>query len=91
MYMSRIGAKAFVFLGHSGANNPAAQEMIDDMQSAGARVKVVAGDVTLSKEIYKALHAVSQLGPLGGVIHGAMSLSVGDIHPDSRLLCVSKD
>ena len=75
-YMSCVGARAFVFLGRSGADKPAAQEMIRDIQSAGARVKVIAGDVTSREDICKALDAVSQLGPLGGVVQGAMSLNV---------------
>lgn len=68
------GARKFSFLGRSGTDKPTARAIVEELESAGATVNVVRGDVTSSSDIER---LVDQLeGNLGGVIHAAMGLSV---------------
>jgi NAD(P)-dependent dehydrogenase (short-subunit alcohol dehydrogenase family) len=72
--MMQRGAKKFVFLGRSGAKKPAARQLVEDLEEAGASVTVVQGDVCSFEDTKKAVEAVK--GAIGGVIQAAMGLNV---------------
>lgn len=55
-------------------DKPTARAMVKELESAGATVSVVRGDVTSSSDIKRLVDQVE--GNLGGVIHAAMGLNV---------------
>ena len=63
-----------MFLGRSGTDRKTANELVEELKVAGARVGVVRGDVTSIGDVEKLVSQVE--GPVGGIIHAAMGLSV---------------
>ena len=72
-WMMGRGARNFVFLGRSGSDNPAARDLIRDLQKQGAVAEVVRGDVGNREDVERAIDAARR--PIGGVIQAAMGLS----------------
>ncbi|KAK8024082.1 polyketide synthase [Apiospora rasikravindrae] len=73
-WMVARGARKFVFLGRSGCDKPTAQQLVSRLQSAGATVTVVRGDVANAEHVKNAVAACTALGPIGGVVQAAMGL-----------------
>ncbi|KAI1123051.1 putative polyketide synthase [Nemania abortiva] len=74
-WMMSRGARKFVFLGRTGADKPAARKFITQIQSKGARVAVVRGDVTQANDVAIAMAACETEGfVLGGIVQAAMAL-----------------
>lgn len=74
------GARRFVFLGRTGADRPVSRKLVDDLEASGATVKVVRGDVSVRCHVEQAVEKSQQLGPIGGVVQGAMGLSVSFLY-----------
>ncbi|KAH8427718.1 uncharacterized protein LDX57_005428 [Aspergillus melleus] len=72
-WMFARGARKFVFQGRSGADRPAARRLVEDLQSLGAEVSVVRGDVGSKADVQRAVDSIP--GILGGVVQAAMGLS----------------
>lgn len=82
-WMFERGAREFVFIGRSGADKPSARQLVEELQSAGAIVKVVTGDVSCYKDVENLVKHTS--GPIGGLVQAAMGLKVGlPIHDGSE-------
>ncbi|KAK7954812.1 polyketide synthase [Apiospora saccharicola] len=73
-WMVARGARHFVFLARSGADKPMAQQLVSRLQSAGAQVSVVRGDVTNAEHVRNAVAACAAMAPIGGVVQAAMGL-----------------
>lgn len=68
------GARKFSFLGRSGTDKPTARAIVKELESAGATVSVVRGDVASGGDVRRLVDQVE--GNIGGVVHAAMGLSV---------------
>lgn len=73
-WMHSRGARNFLFLNRSGLESHVASEFVSDLQSSGAQVKVIRGDVSEMSDVEDAVKAL--WAPLGGVIQAAMGLNV---------------
>ncbi|KAI5785831.1 polyketide synthase [Geopyxis carbonaria] len=71
-WMLAHGARRFVFLARSGARTPAAQQLLADLDAAGASATVVRGDVAALADVQRAYAACD--APIGGVVQAAMGL-----------------
>ncbi|KAF1934915.1 reducing type I polyketide synthase [Clathrospora elynae] len=74
MWMMKKGARNFCFLSRSGADARDAAVLVKDLESAGAVVKIVRGDVSVRADVEQAISGISSQRPLRGVIHAAMVL-----------------
>ncbi|KAI9154978.1 Highly reducing polyketide synthase virA [Paramyrothecium foliicola] len=74
-WMMARGARNFVFMGRSGCDKPAAARLVSSLQTAGANVTVVRGDVSTAAHVTEAVAACLAVGPIGGVVQAAMGLS----------------
>ncbi|KAL6719446.1 hypothetical protein ACLMJK_003686 [Lecanora helva] len=72
-WMMARGAQKFVFLGRSGLDKIAARRLIEDLESSGAKCKVVRGDVCNISDVEEVVNQASS--PIGGVIQAAMGLN----------------
>ena len=80
-WMISRGARSFTFLSRSGTDKPAAQALIAELEDAGAKTKVIRGDVSSESAVLAAIEATQT--PIGGVIQAAMTLRVRrSLHPD---------
>ena len=68
------GARKFLFLGRSGLTRQVAKDFVHELESQGAEVRVVQGDVSRLEDVENAVSACS--APLGGVVQAAMGLDV---------------
>ncbi|NER24035.1 MAG: type I polyketide synthase [Symploca sp. SIO1C2] len=76
-WMVDIGAGHLVLMGRS-APSEAAQQVINQLERAGAQVVVVSGDVSKKQDVVRILAEIdSSYPPLRGVIHGAGVLDDG--------------
>lgn len=74
-WMMIRGARNFVFLGRSGADKPSAKELVSRLESNGANVDVVRGDVSQAADVTAAVSACVATGrQIGGVVQAAMGL-----------------
>lgn len=73
-WMHSRGARNFLFLNRSGLESHVASEFVSDLQSSGAQVKVIRGDVSEMSDVEDAVKAL--WAPLGGVIQAAMGLNL---------------
>jgi thioester reductase-like protein len=74
-WMVDRGARHLVLMGRRGAHSEEARQAVAELQTAGARVEVVAGDVSREDDVARALAVVDRhLPPLRGVLHAAMVL-----------------
>ena len=71
--MSSRGACKFTILSRSGASSQRSKTFVGNLIEQGAEVKVVAGDVSELRDVQRALTTAQ--GPIGGIVHTAMSLS----------------
>lgn len=78
-WMMKQGARKFVFLGRSGLDRTPARNLVEELESGGATVKVVRGDVGVYDDVQRCVDVVQ--GPIGGVIQAAMGLNVRTSHP----------
>lgn len=78
-WMHSRGARNFLFLNRSGLEIHVASEFVSDLQSSGAQVKVIRGDVSEMSDVEDAVKAL--WAPLGGVIEAAMGLNVRQDRP----------
>jgi acyl transferase domain-containing protein/NADPH:quinone reductase-like Zn-dependent oxidoreductase/acyl carrier protein len=69
------GARHLLLLGRNGANSPGAQQAIDQLQKAGANVKIASVNVASASDLAGVLAgARKSMPPLVGVFHAAMVL-----------------
>ena len=73
-WMLSRGARRFIFLGLSGAEKPAAQRLIKDLNQSGAECLVIKGDVCNITDVSAVVDAAGER--IGGVVQAAMGLSV---------------
>lgn len=71
-WMLSRGARKFVFLGRSGTDKTPARRLVENLQSLGAEVTVIRGDVVNADDVNRAVAGIH--GPVGGVIQAAMGL-----------------
>ncbi|KAL8860967.1 MAG: hypothetical protein Q9178_002722 [Gyalolechia marmorata] len=73
-WMTKQGARKFVFLGRSGLDRTPARKLLDELENGGAAIKVVRGDVGVYEDVQRCVDVVES--PIGGVIQAAMGLNV---------------
>ncbi|RYP20500.1 hypothetical protein DL765_002745 [Monosporascus sp. GIB2] len=73
-WMMQKGARHFSFLSRSGADAPEAALLVKDLEAASANVQIVRGDVSLRKDVERAVAGIPAERPLRGVIQAAMVL-----------------
>ena len=78
-YMMARGARNFIFMGRSGIDREKPRAQVEELEGAGAQIKVVRGDVTNFEDVQRAVAEAE--GPLGGVIQAAMALGVSNAWP----------
>lgn len=71
------GTRHLVLMGRRGMQSPDAARNVAALEALGARVSVVAGDVTDPADIAKALEVIPTALPLRGVVHAAGVLDDG--------------
>ncbi|KAL9595237.1 MAG: hypothetical protein Q9219_006571 [cf. Caloplaca sp. 3 TL-2023] len=71
-WMFERGARHFTFLGRSATDKAAAKAVVQSLETAGATVKVVRGDVSNKTDVVECITA--SLRPVGGVVQAAMGL-----------------
>ncbi|MBV9949558.1 MAG: SDR family NAD(P)-dependent oxidoreductase, partial [Myxococcales bacterium] len=79
------GVRDLVLLGRRGAAAPHADETKARLESLGARVSVVACDVTDRDGLQEVLRTVSRRGPLRAVVHAAGAIDaapIGELTPE---------
>ena len=76
-WMVERGARHLALLGRSGASE-VAQEVISELQSAGAQIELLRGDVSQREQMAQVLDRIRQtMPPLKGIIHSAGVLDDG--------------
>jgi NAD(P)-dependent dehydrogenase (short-subunit alcohol dehydrogenase family)/acyl carrier protein len=75
--LARDGARHLMLLSRRGPGAPGADRLRDDLVALGARVTVLACDVTDRAQLESALAAVPADSPLTGVVHAAGTLDDG--------------
>ncbi len=74
------GVRELVLVGRTGASRPEARRAIEEMEAAGAKVRVEALDVSDGPAVERLMASVaSSMVPLQGIVHGAMVLDDGPI------------
>ncbi|KAI3340056.1 putative polyketide synthase [Ustulina deusta] len=71
-WMVSLGARNFVFLSRSGRSKQSATNLVADLEAAGCRVEVVAGDVSQVDDVRKAFKCATS--EIGGIVHASMSV-----------------
>jgi hypothetical protein len=74
--MLERGCRKYVFLSRSGADQPAAAEVVNFLQEAGASVEVFRADAGDETAVANVVSTVSSKTPIRGVVHAAMVLQV---------------
>ncbi|CAJ2507648.1 Uu.00g088340.m01.CDS01 [Anthostomella pinea] len=74
-WMVSRGARKFASLGRSGLQNPAAQNLVSDLNAFGAKSSVVTGDVCNAADVEQVVAAAEAMGSIGGVVQAAMGLN----------------
>jgi hypothetical protein len=74
IYLARNGAKNLVLLSRSGYNDEQSRVVLHDLESLGAQVDTVIGDVTNPHDVERVFSSASK--PIRGIIQGAMVLRV---------------
>lgn len=74
VYMARSGAKSLTVMCRGGADDQRSRHVIEDVNSLGAEVRIVRGDVSRLEDVQQ-LFKSSQM-PIKGIIQGAMVLRV---------------
>jgi NAD(P)-dependent dehydrogenase (short-subunit alcohol dehydrogenase family) len=78
LYMSRHGATHFVVMSRSGCEDEVSQNVKFQLESLGAEVLLVKGDVTDLEAVRGAFQQAKQ--PIAGIIQGVMLLRVRKLH-----------
>ncbi|KAL8921987.1 MAG: hypothetical protein Q9208_005441 [Pyrenodesmia sp. 3 TL-2023] len=76
-WMMKRGARRFAFLSRSGADAESAATLVRDIETAGADVSVIRGDVTKAADVERAIRNMPSKYPIAGVVHAAMVLRDG--------------
>jgi NAD(P)-dependent dehydrogenase (short-subunit alcohol dehydrogenase family)/acyl carrier protein len=72
------GARYLVLMGRSGAASDAAQQAIQELSAAGAKIVVAQGTVARAEDVSQALAGIARDGlPLRGIVHSAGALDDG--------------
>jgi zearalenone synthase (highly reducing iterative type I polyketide synthase) len=70
-----LGARKLCFLSRSGAQSPAAKDLIKNLKNQGVQVEVLACDISSESAVASSLGACSEkLGAIRGIVQGAMVL-----------------
>ncbi len=74
-WLVQRGARHLVLMGRRGASTATAQEILKNLEKAGADVKVIKADVTVEPQVVALLADIqATMPPLRGIIHAAMVL-----------------
>ncbi|RYP39906.1 hypothetical protein DL767_002025 [Monosporascus sp. MG133] len=74
-WMVKNGARNLIYVSRRGLSSPKAAELIKELESAGARTKVLQCDVADEEKLRECLsEALTTMPPVRGVINGAMDL-----------------
>lgn len=76
LWMMKRGARNFCFLSRSGADAKDASILVKELETAGANVQVVRGDVGVLEDVKRAVGSIPDDRPLRGIVHAAMVLRV---------------
>jgi NADPH:quinone reductase-like Zn-dependent oxidoreductase/acyl carrier protein len=77
-WLAAQGAGHLVLLSRRGADAPGVSELMGELEAVGAKVHVMACDVTERRDVERVLDEVAQtMPPLRGVIHAAMVIDDG--------------
>ena len=79
-WMMKHGARRFVFLSRSGIDAKQASILSKDLQTAGADIQVIRGDVTIKTDVERAVASVPAMSPIRGVVQAAMVLRVSEMN-----------
>ncbi|CAN8101888.1 unnamed protein product [Discula destructiva] len=79
-WMLECGARRFTFLSRSGADTTSASHLVRHIESEGAFVQIVRGDVASKHDVMRAVRGIPAGHPLKGVVHAAMVLRDGLFH-----------
>ena len=72
--MYQHGARKFLFFQRSGLSNSSAKKFVESLRERNADASVYQGDVCNAEAVADAINSIQ--GPIGGVVQGAMGLSV---------------
>ncbi|WP_269731811.1 type I polyketide synthase [Saccharomonospora xinjiangensis] len=75
--VTRHGVASLALLSRRGGDTPGVADLVADLQAAGARVTVHAGDVADPKAVAEVIDAIPPEFPLAGVVHAAGVLADG--------------
>lgn len=84
VYMARCGAKSLTVMSRSGADDDRSRQVIEDVDSLGAEVKIFTGDVSRLGDVQQLFKSSER--PIKGVIQGAMVLRVSRAKKKKRTL-----
>jgi hypothetical protein len=75
--MVKHGARNLIFVSRSGTSRTESQALVDELEAAGANIRVLACDVVDEDKLQNALGAaLAELPPIRGVIQASMVLEV---------------
>lgn len=70
-WLAKCGARHLVLAGRRGLDTPGAAEAVASLGSLGAKVEVVAADVSVEEDVRRMLCPQGDRPPLAGIIHAA--------------------
>ena len=73
-WLAEHGVGNFLLLSRGAESSPLQQEWADKLRGRGVRLEFLAGDITEPAAVQAGLARAESLGPLWGVVHGAMVL-----------------
>lgn len=77
--LARRGARHLLLMSRRGADASGAPELVAELETLGARVTIVAGDVSVHDDVARALRSIPSDYPLRGLVHAAGFLDDGVI------------
>lgn len=80
-WMVREGARNIILLGKSGSSNPKVSKLLKQYEGTNIRMRAIACDVGSRGDLVRAAGAITDLPPVGDVIHGALYLRVSPHGP----------
>lgn len=70
------GARHFAFISRSGADQPEAAHLIENINTSGGSTRILRADASDDEAVRQALAPLHAERPIRGVVHGAMVLKV---------------
>lgn len=77
LWMIAHGARNIIFANRSGMNKQEAKDVVEQLEDAGARVRVFSCDVGIEEQVKQMVtDSLQEMPPIRGVIQAAMVLRV---------------